>query len=233
VLGLLFYGVTQGAQVVAIDRQPAATTSLVLAMTPLAVAMTSRVAIGERATARQLGGTIAVIAGAATYFGGGLGATAFGMAAAVTALGGNTASKLVGRWVNRDRGQSAVVVTAVSMTVGAVVMAGGALVVEGPTTPSLRAGALLAWLAVINTALAFTLWNHALRRLTAVEAAGINNLMLIQIAALAWLFLDEHPTLGNVVGIIVVSIGVGLIQEIGGRRAGRATPLRCPGGPGR
>ena len=40
---------------------------------------------------------------------------------------------------------------------------------------------------MVNTAFAFTLWNLSLQRLTAVESAGVNNTMLIQIAVLAWL----------------------------------------------
>ena len=44
-----------------------------------------------------------------------------------------------------------------------------------------------------NTALAFTWWNLSLQRLSAVESAGINNTMLIQIGLLAWVFLDEAP----------------------------------------
>ena len=38
-LGLVMYSLTQGAQFVALDRQPAATTSLLLSMTPLMVAL--------------------------------------------------------------------------------------------------------------------------------------------------------------------------------------------------
>ena len=38
-LGLVFISLTQGAQFVAIDNQPAATTSLVLSLTPLLVAL--------------------------------------------------------------------------------------------------------------------------------------------------------------------------------------------------
>ena len=45
--------------------------------------------------------------------------------------------------------------------------------------------------AVVNTAFAFTVWNHTLRTLTAVESSVMNNTMLIQVAVLAWLILDE------------------------------------------
>jgi len=73
---------------------------------------------------------------------------------------------------------------------------------------------IIGWLAVVNTALAFTLWNYSLRRLAAVESASINNTMLIQIAALAWIFLGEPPGTLGIVGILVVSIGVFLTQSL-------------------
>lgn len=72
---------------------------------------------------------------------------------------------------------------------------------------SLRAAALIAWLAVVNTALAFTLWNMSLRHLSAVESAGINNSMLIQIAMLAWIFLDEPPGTVGLLGILAFPQG--------------------------
>ena len=76
ILGTIYYTLTQGAQFVAIDNQPAATTSLVLAMTPLLVAYSSGRSLGERAGAGQFVGAVLVIAGAALYLAGDLGATA-------------------------------------------------------------------------------------------------------------------------------------------------------------
>ena len=63
---------------------------------------------------------------------------------------------------------------------------------------SLRAVVIILWLAVVNTAFAFTLWNFSLRHLGAGESAVINNTMLLQIALLGWIFLDEIPDRGAV-----------------------------------
>ena len=89
---------------------------------------------------------------------------------------------------------------------------------EGMPDVSGRAWLIIGWLAVVNTALAFTLWNLALRRLSAIESAGINNTMLLQIAVLAWIFLDEQPGLPELAGILLVSVGVYLTQLAGERR---------------
>lgn len=213
ILGLVFYALTQGAQFIAIDNQPAATTSLVLSWTPLLVALLGGWSIAEGSSTRQLGGSLLVVAGAWLYFAGDLGATVAGMAAALVGLGANAASSLLGRHVNRQQTLTPVVVTALSMGVGAVILLATGLFVEGWPAISVRAWLIVVWLAVMNTALAFTLWNLSLRQLSALESAAINNTMLIQIAVLAWIFLGEPPGIIGGLGIVVVSIGALLAQR--------------------
>jgi drug/metabolite transporter (DMT)-like permease len=227
VLGVVFYAVTQGAQFVAIDAQPAATTSVVLSWTPLVVALLGGWSIAESSSGRQFAGAVLVAFGAWWFFAGDLGATAVGMVAAFVGLGANAASALLGRTVNRDRTVSPVVVTALSMAVGAVLLVVVGVIAEGAPSVSLRGWLIIVWLAVVNTALAFTLWNRSLRRLTAIESAAINNTMLIQIAILAWIFLGETLGVGEIVGIVLVSVGVFLTQ-VGGS-VGRANRPTDPG----
>ncbi len=223
-LGIFMYALTQGAQFVAIDNQPAATTSLVLSMTPLLVAGLAVVPLGEVPTSRQVLGAILVVAGAWLYFSGDLGATTVGMIAAVVGLGANVGASLLGRHVNREGNLSPVVVTALSMSVGAALLVVVGVALEGFPTVSPRAWLIIGWLAVVNTAVAFTLWNLSLKRLSAVESAGINNTMMIQIAVLAWLFLDESLGVGEVLGIVLVSIGVFFTQAITTRPKQAAPP---------
>jgi len=228
VLGLVLYGITQGAQFVAIDRQPAATTSLVLSGTPLLVAFISNRSLAESPTTRQFSGGVLVLVGASLYLFGALSATVAGMVAAVVALVANTGGSVLGRAVNRSAAVPAVVVTALSMSVGAAALVITSLAVEGWPTVSARAAIIIAWLAVVNTALAFTLWNLSLRRLSAVESAGINNTMLLQIALLAWWFLDESPGTAGFAGVLLVSLGIVLTQR--NPRGARSRPMsRRPG----
>lgn len=105
-LGVVFVAVTQGAQFVAIDNQPAATTSLVLAPTALFVAVVSAFAIGERSSRLQFVGSGLVVVGAVVYFAGDLGATLIGMLAAVIALTANVSGALHGRSINRQTAHS-------------------------------------------------------------------------------------------------------------------------------
>jgi drug/metabolite transporter (DMT)-like permease len=214
-LGLVFYAVTQGSQFVAIDNQPAATTSVVLSWTPLLVAWSAAVALAEAPSLRQVSGALLVVLGAWLYFSGDLGATVAGMAAALVGLAANVTSSLAGRGVNRRADIPPVVVTAVSMGVGAAILVCVGVAVEGFPAVSLRGWLIVGWLALVNTALAFTLWNLSLRSLTALESAAINNTMVIQIALLAWIFLDESPGAVGATGLVLVSAGVFLAQAAG------------------
>jgi drug/metabolite transporter (DMT)-like permease len=107
------------------------------------------------------------------------------------------------------------------MSVGALLLLATGLVVDGFVALSVRAILIIAWLAVVNTAFAFTLWNLSLRHLDAGESAVINNTMMLQVAMLGWVFLDEVPTALQWLGLVIVSAGIAIAQLRGGSR-----PLR-------
>jgi drug/metabolite transporter (DMT)-like permease len=67
-LGIVMYTLTQGAMFVALDEQPAATTSLVLSLTPLIVAGGAAITLAEVPTRWQVSGAILVAVGALLYF---------------------------------------------------------------------------------------------------------------------------------------------------------------------
>ncbi|HVR31900.1 MAG TPA: DMT family transporter [Acidimicrobiia bacterium] len=224
VLGVVFYAVTQGAQFVAIANQPAATTSLILSFTPLLTALVAVVALGERIRTIQAIGMIAVAAGAVLYFTGSLGYTAVGLVASFVCLAANTTAAVLGRRINRRASSDPLMVTVVSMTAGALLLLVVAAAVEGLRIPSPQALGIILWLAWINTAWAFVLWNRSLVHLPASTSAVINNLMLVEIAVLAWLFLDERPSIVQVVAIAVVTVGV----VAGSGALGKGSAFRRP-----
>jgi drug/metabolite transporter (DMT)-like permease len=94
------------------------------------------------------------------------------------------------------------------MGVGALVLLISGLVLQGLPPISLQSWAIIVWLALVNTAFAFTLWNKTLRTLPAMESSMINNTMLVQIALLAWIFLGDTITPLEVVGLGLATIGV-------------------------
>ena len=229
-LGLLLYSVTQGAQYAALVHLPAVAVSLALSATPVIVGMFA-LRGGERPTAAQLGGTLALVLGAAIYFGPlelGPGALA-GLMIIAIGVAANASSALLGRSLARDslaRVGGALGLTALSMAVGSVMLLLVGVAIEGLPTVSANDWLIIGWLAVVNTAFAFTLWNHTLRTLTAVESSVMNNTMLIQIAVLAWLFLGETLDLRQIVGLAVAFAGIVAVQLLRSQRiAATAAPI--------
>jgi len=169
----------------------------------------------------QWAGTGLYLAGVAVYFyplalSGGEG---IGLLVAGAGVVANALSSILGRDVNRRGELDPMGVTVVSMGFGAAVLLAGGVAVQGP--PRLAPGhwAIILWLAVVNTALAFTLWNHTLRTLSAMESSIINNTMLFQIALLAWLFLGQPLGWRQVAGMVLAALGTLLVQMRKGKRA--------------
>ena len=216
ILGLVFYTMTQGGQFVTLNHLEAVTFSLLLNFTSILVALLGIVALQEVPSPVQWGGIVVFIAGVLVYFfpASGSAVSTLGLVLAGFTVCANAAAALLGRAANRERAVSPLVVTAISMGVGAVSLLGIGLAVQGLPRISLTGWAIVAWLAVVNTALAFTLWNKALQQLSAVESSVINNTMLIQIALLAWLFLGEELAPREVLGLILAAAGI-LIAQLG------------------
>ena len=219
-LGVVFYSLTQGAQFVALGYLPAVTLSLILSFSPAAVALAGASLLGERLGRRQWVGVALFLLGVLVYFlplrvafhG-------FGLAVGLLGMLANSAGALLGRSVNRRGDLHPLVVTVVSMGIGSLLLLVTGLAVEGMPRLGGSAWAIVVWLAIVNTALAFTLWNHTLRRLTAIESSLINNTMLVQIAVLAWVFLGEPISPRQGLGLALAVGGVVLVQLPGRGRA--------------
>jgi drug/metabolite transporter (DMT)-like permease len=124
----------------------------------------------------------------------------------------NAGSSILGRAVNRRADIQPLAVTAVSMGVGALVLLTTGVTVQGLPPLSGQHWMIIGWLAVVNTAFAFTLWNRTLRTLTAVESSIINSTMLGQIAVLAWVFLGESLTWQKALGLVLAGLGTVIVQ---------------------
>ena len=229
VLGLVFYTLTQGAQFVGLVYLPAATLTLLLNLSPFVVALASVYLSDERPGRRQWGGILLSVAGAAVYFfpRAGPRAQLVGLAVGVVALLANAVSALLGRRVNRDGRLSPLLVTAVSMGIGGGVLLAGGVATQGFGQLASTNWWIVAWLALVNTALAFTLWNRSLRELTAVESSVINNTMMPQIAILAWAFLGEALNARQIVALVLVALGTTMVQS-GSKPAAPRPPRPSP-----
>jgi len=226
VLGLAFYSITQGSIYAALAYLDATSLSLLLNFTTIFVAVFSVMALQEIPTRKNWFGIGLFLVGVVLYFypvsdfnGQFLGVILAGIAVAA-----NTISGLLGRVVNRESILPAPAVTGISMGMGSVVLLSVGLAAEPLPHFSLKYVAVLAWLVLVNTAFAFSLWNRTLQHLTAVESSIINNTILVQTAVLAWIFLGEQPSPIEWVGLAFASLGILLanLKPNGKRRERRS-----------
>ena len=212
--GLLFYALVQGAQFVSLAYLPAATVSLVLNFTSLLVAFLGGLWLAERLGLLAWFGVILSVAGGLIFFYPVLysPAQSFGLVVAFIGMAANALSALAGRYINHHQRIPALTVTVVSMGIGAAALLTTGILLQGLPRLGWGSWAILAWLAVINTAFAFTLWNHSLRTLSATQSSVINNTMLVQIAILAWVFLGERLDAQKAAGMLLAALGTLLVQ---------------------
>ena len=213
-LGLLFYTLTQGAQFLSLAYLPAITVNLLLSFTTVMVTLLGIALLAERPSLLQWGGVGLYLVGAVIYF---YPASfpanqIFGLIVALVGVLANALSTILGRYVNRAGDISPLAVTVVSMGVGAIVLLGIGFISQGLPPLSLLNWGTIIWLAVVNTAFAFTLWNHTMRRLSAMESSIINNTMMIQIPILALLFLGERITWREGLGMVLAAAGILIVQ---------------------
>ena len=215
--GLLFVAVAQGAQYAALSVLPATAVSLVLSSIPAVVALMALGGRSERATFGQGAGIGLLTLGALLYFGPFQveADAAVGFAAAAICVTAAALSSHLGRRLARDAiGQlgGATGLTATSMLIGALVLLAIGVALEGWPTLDLAGWLIVGWLAVVNTAFAFTIWNHTLRTLTAVESSVVNNTMTVQIAVLAIVFLGERLEPLQLIGLLLAAAGAAVVQ---------------------
>lgn len=213
-LGLLFYALTQGSQFLSLFYLPAVTVNLILSLTSIPVALLGALLLREHSTLAQWGGIALATLGAVAFFYPAAFAPAelIGLAIGFGGMLTNALSTILGREVNRAGTLDPLTVTVVSMGIGSAALLAAGVAVQG--WPHLQPvhWAIVAWLAVVNSALAFTLWNRSLRVLSAMESSVINNTMMIQIPVLAVIFLGESMSLQAVGGLALAAIGTLVVQ---------------------
>ena len=210
ILGLVYYTITQGGAFLTLVHLDAITMSLLMSFTGPLVAVLGLIFLKEGVSRLQWTGMAIFL----VYF---LPATtlpksALGMGLALFTMIANSVSSVMGRGVNRDQRLDPMVVTGISMGIGAVALLGGVLVFQGLPQLDLVDWLLLLIIAGLNTALAFWIWNRTLQSLTAMESSMINNSMLIQITLLAWIFLGESVSLIGMIGLIIAVVGLFLVN---------------------
>lgn len=218
--GCIYIAMTQGTQFLALLYLPAITFSLILNLTPIIVLIFAVPWLGERPSKLETILIILGIFGVILYF---LpldfvGTSLFGLFIAIISLLANSGSAIVGRAINRVRDTPTLVITGLMMSIGSLFLMLFSLVLETPVSLSPISWFYILWLAIFNTALAFTLWNRSMRILRAIDMTLINSTMMPQIVILSIIFLGEFPDAIDWIGLIILAISVTAVQYLQTKR---------------
>ncbi|MBC7169668.1 EamA family transporter [Candidatus Bipolaricaulota bacterium] len=217
-IGIAQYTVGNGALFWSLRTLSAAAGSLSLSLVPIVVLLLQIVWLRERPSGVALLGLALTVGGSVLFF---LPTVEAGDAAALGALAvailAFAVLPVVGRELARAGSVGTVPLTAIPLGIGGGILLGGALAWEGVPELPLAMWGVIVGLAVVNTALAYLVYNHALRHLTAVEANVILNLSPLGTALLAWVTLGETLSPLRLVAMAIVLLGAGMVQ---GRRGG-------------
>ena len=213
-LGVVYYTVTQGTQFLGLQLLPAITFSFMLNFSAPLVALLSIPLLKELPTRVQWAGIGVFLIGVLVFFYPNFipAGMAAGMLVGVISVLATSLGSILGRGVNRLAEIPPLTVTVVSMGFGGILLLLIGLFTEPLPVLGPQQWAIVLWLAGVNTAFAFTLWNRTLRTLSATESSMVNNTMLVQIALLAWLFLDEQLTPQKIWGMAFALVGTLLVN---------------------
>ncbi len=210
-IGLLAYPIGNSLVAAGLRSLPASTGSILVASAPLFTLLIGYLTLREIPNRKQWLGVGLSLAGALVFFWQGL-QTGEVQAILIMLLATLALSYYVvlSRGLAREDTVDTYILTAIPLAIG-----GGALLLFFPPTylPDLPSEMLqmLAWLGVVNTALATMLWNYALRKLQAFEINVLLNLSPMFTALLAMFAFGEHLTAWQWLGMAITIIGVMIV----------------------
>lgn len=212
-LGLTAYTIGNGAMFWGLKYLSATAASFLMSFIPLMVLFSSILWLKEPPTHWQIVGILVTLIGSVFFFSSGFGeGTWTGIGIMVISLIGFTAFSILGRAIARDQQTDTLTLTTIPLAFGGGLLLAFALPTEGLPKFSPMILGIVFWMAAINTAFAYLLYNHSLQELTAIEMNILLNLSPLGTAGFAWLFLGESLTISQVIGILIVILGVTLVQ---------------------
>lgn len=213
-IGISAYTIGNGALFWGLKYIPATTGSFLMSMIPLLVLFGGAILLKEIPTRWQIMGVILSLFGSGLFFSSGLmPGEPQGVVILAIGLLGIMAFSLLGRGIARDKQLDTLRLTTLPLLIGGGVSLLLAFVVEGLPLITWRGFLIVSWLAIINTAGGYLLYNHALQELTALEMNMVMNLSPLFTALLGWILLGETLSLIQIIGMLVVIGGVILVQR--------------------
>ena len=213
-LGVLLYTTVPAMQIIGLDATDATSFNFVFqAGIPLVLAASAGTILKEATSWWEWIGVGIVVLGAWVFFPiAPMGADARGVWLAGTAAVVIGASNLIQRRILRNEGTSALEVTALSMTIGAAILAVLAIFVDERPSLNLELVVLLLVLGIVNTAIAFFIWHRAIQTLRALHIGVIASTQLVFVPIMAVLFLNEEFGFRRAFGSLLVLAGIAVVH---------------------
>ncbi len=218
-LGVSSYTIGNSALFWGLKYIPANSASFLMGLIPLLVMIGGSILLKEIPSGRQVLGVVISLIGSGVFFWKGLKpGEPLGVAIVTLGLLGFMAFSLLGRSIARARTLDTLVLTTLPLLIGGLITVCLALIVEGVPHFTPRSIWVVVWLALINTALGYLLYNYALRDLTALEMNMVMNLTPLGTALFSWALLGVSLELYQGLGMLVMIAGVVLVQLGNGKR---------------
>lgn len=213
-MGIFQYTIGNAALFFALKTVSATSGSLALSLVPIPVLFFSVMFLHERPRGVQLIGVMVAVGGSLLFFSPAMKAQ---HPVALIALGITVISfsvfPILARRFARDRTLDGITLTSIPLGIGGGLLLGLALLIEGAPHMPLSAWGIIMGLATVNTFIAYLLYNHSLRHLTAVQVNVMLNLSPIGTALIAWGALGERISLFQIMAMFMVIIGAILTQR--------------------
>jgi drug/metabolite transporter (DMT)-like permease len=213
-LGFSGYLIAQGFQFFGLSYLQPVTVTFILNLTPIFVLIFSAVFLQEIPSSIQLLGIVLTLGGVGVFFYDSFRVVEELVGFLVTLASGIgwATYMIISRFYLREHKADTIVMTTSSMSFGSLMLLGATVFTGNIMTVSFHGWVIIVWLSIANTALAFVLWNHALKSLRVYEQSILQNTMLIQITLLAYIFLNETLIFRKILGMVLVFIGVLIVQ---------------------
>jgi drug/metabolite transporter (DMT)-like permease len=213
-LGLSAYLVGNGCFFLALKVVPSTTVSFMMGLIPILVLAGSLFWLKENPSWWQVAGMVISLMGIGLFFLPGIQMEARG-GIPILAVGliGFGFFGLLGRSIARERKVDSLTLTAIPLAIGGGALLAVAIPLEGLPHLTLSGVGIVLLLALVNTAIAYLLYNHALQSLTALQMNLVLNLSPFVTALLAAAILGEKLSPLQWVGMVVATAGVALAQR--------------------
>jgi drug/metabolite transporter (DMT)-like permease len=219
-LGVSAYLVGNGCFFLALQVVPSTTVSFMMGLIPLLVLAGSLFWLKENPTRWQVIGMVISLTGTGLFFLPRIQAQSWrGFPILGIGILGFGFFGLLSRSITRDRKVDSLTLTAIPQAIGGGALLAIAIPLEGLPHLTVSGVGIVLLLALVNTAVAYLLYNHALQSLTALQMNLVLNLSPFVTALLASGILGEKLSLVQWAGMVVATAGVALAQRGGAPQA--------------